>query len=225
MATSTFTQSIPAASHTLAVDQPLMLGNTQYFVQSYGKDHNYTGSSNTVITNADGYHTVIHQVTQTGMTPDPTPIAGVNQIYSKNYSPPSTSAPAADTQLFNITGAGGISQLTGNSAIANGGWCWLGGILKIWGIVPITTNPQTDTITFTSVSNTTIPFPNNCFGVQLTLIRKTEITGPVSNTATLTVYSNLPGIPAPSTTGFSYTFGSTGSGSSYSGFYWEAIGN
>ncbi len=64
-----------------------------------------------------------------------------------------------------MTGLGGISQLTGNSAAAEG-YAWLGGILIQWGKVTFGIGVG-GTVTFQMRTNC-IPFPNNLFMVNAT---------------------------------------------------------
>lgn len=207
-----YTSDIPLATNKPSVDQPNMKINTNSIRDIIGTDHLTFATATGILT--DGYHTVIHQVQQSG---DPAPIANVNQIYSKSYTPDWSAGASPDTQLFNMTGSGSVSQLTGNRAIANGGWCWLGGILKIWGIVSLSAGAgaQSGSVTFKSVSGNTIPFPNNIFGVQLTPIRSTNISN--NDSFQLAIRGT------PVKTSFNWTFSTTAV--SYTGFYWEAIGN
>lgn len=207
---ATYVQPMPSSgSELISVSQPSLSSNSTYLAENIGKDHNFTLTSNPSLSNADGYHKVIHQVKQVG---DPAAIAGVNQVYAKDFTPAYVGAPT-DTQLYNITGAGGVNQLTGNNSIANGGWSYSGsGLIYMWGRVtlPGTSNP-TGTVTFASVSGTSIPFPTSIFSVQLTL-RANSSTSQANTIAVL---------GSPSNTGFSWVF--TGS-TSYSHFYWFAIG-
>lgn len=206
-----YVQPMPSSgSELISVSQPSMSANSTYLAENIGKDHNFTLTSNTSLSNPDGYHKVIHQVTQVA---DPAAIAGVNQVYAKDFTPAYVGAPT-DTQLYNITGAGGVNQLTGNNSIANGGWSYAGsGLIYMWGRVtlPGSSNPN-GTVTFSSVSGTSIPFPNNIFSVQLTL-QANSSTGQANTIAVL---------GTPNVNGFNWVF--TGS-SSYNRFYWFAIGN
>jgi hypothetical protein len=206
---ATFTSGIPNSANTPANDQPLMLGNFNYINESYGKDHNFTNSSNTSLSNPDGYHTVIHQLLQ-GSTPPR--ITNVNQIFAKNYTPP-FSGSSTDTQLFSRTGLGVVSQLTGYQAQVSGGWQWVGGILMIWGVAPLPALNVSGTVTFTSVSGTTIPFPNAIFTIQMTLISTTFA---IPTNATLAIAGT------PTTTSFQWAYRGD---PTFNGFYWLAIGN
>ncbi len=170
-----------------------------------------------------GYHRDIHQPVfpiggQTAWNPAfvsgvPTAVSGakitgIQQLFPMNYTPAFAGA-TADTQLFSLSGEGGVSQLTGGNSIANGGWQWFGGILFIWGNGTIGGSP----ITFTAVSPTTIPFPNACFQV---------FTTPTATGANSSSYNIV--ITGKSATGFSYAF--TGSAPlNITGFSWLAIGN
>ena len=172
-----------------------------------------------------GYHRIVHQpifpiggetdwVAAAGPVRtaiEATKIAGVNQVFALNYTPPFVGA-TTDTQLFSMTGQGGISQLTGSNAIANGGWCWFGGILAIWGFNPLPVSPI-NPVVFTAVSPTTIPFPNACFQVF------TTIQGTTFATATADII-----ITAVTPTQFSWVQ-TGGSRTNMTGFSWLAIGN
>ena len=115
-----------------------------------------------------GYHTIIHQVTQTAVTA----ISGVNQVFSGvpgvltwtnmagTFTTPAI-PPGGDTQLYSLTGQGGLSQLTGSSTPVMGGvpqpgYAWISGVLLQWG------KAGSGAITFP------IAFPNYCISVQAT---------------------------------------------------------
>ena len=75
---ATYTDPEPASgAELISVSQPLITGNFTYLHESYGKDHNFTSTSNTSLSNADGYHKVAHFVTQGG---NPAAIGGVGQL-------------------------------------------------------------------------------------------------------------------------------------------------
>lgn len=199
----TYTSGIPNGPDNPSNDQPLMKTNNDNIPTFVAIDH--VGFN----TNLGGYHKIIHQ---TQNTVDPAPISGINQIYSKNYTPAYAGAPT-DTQLFAETGLGGVSQLTGHNAVANGGWQWVAGTLLIWGnVVTNFSGSNTGTVTFTAVSGTTIPFPNNCFQVFTTM-------NGISGTA------NVVQIVSKSATNFVWRFTAAAGGTSFTGFSWLAIGN
>jgi len=200
-----YTSGIPNGPDNPSNDQPDMKINNDNIPIFVAVDH--VGFN----TNLGGYHKIIHQ---TQNTVDPASIAGINQVYAKNYTPPYAGAPT-DTQLFAESGLGGVSQLTGRNSIANGGWQWVAGTLLIWGNV--TTNfaaPNFQgTVTFTAISGTTIPFPNNCFQVY------TSMNG---NSTT----PNFVQIVSKSATNFTWSFTvHSSAATSYTGFSWLAIGN
>jgi len=203
-----YTKPSPASpSSLISADQPQMTENSNYLPECIGKDHNFTNTSNTSLTNADGYHTVIHQVSQVG---DPAPITATNQIYSKSV----TFAGGTDTQLFNITGLGGVSQLTGAHAAANG-YQWIGSVLIQWGII----QPQqlkTNIVNLNANPNN-VTFPNNIFNITFGLLRPTA-TGPGSDRTYWIDQSSI------AVTGFNIINGS-GNGDVTRGFYWMAVGN
>jgi len=167
-----YNTNIPFASNSPSQDQPRMQENTNSLKSLIEIDHIGFGN------NQGGYHQDIHQPVlpiggQTAWDPvigsvgrlavEAAAIAGLQQIFPLNYTPDTTGG-TADSQLFSMTGGGGMSQLTGNSTSnATDGWCWVGGILIQWGTVTsvtITTN-----ITFKDRVPGAIPFPNNCFVV------------------------------------------------------------
>jgi hypothetical protein len=115
-----------------------------------------------------------------------------------------TIPPGGDTQLYALSGAGVLSQLTGSSQNTNG-YAWVGGILMQWGVV--TTPGTTGTVSF-ATSN--VNFPNNCFNVTLTC----RYDG-----ALFAASFSLKGLP--SKTAFVYT----GSTVNSTDLYWVAIGN
>lgn len=201
----------PIASHTLAQDQPLIESNNLYYGNTLNVDHQIgpaNGTRNDGIS-GEGYHKVVHYVTQLA---NPAPVANTGQLYTKLYTPAFSGA-SADTQLFFETALGGVAQMTGAIGLANGGWCWSSGLLFIWGKQSFTPvgGVASGTVTFTSASPTTIPFPTACFNVQLTLNSSS-----FSNGATMSVIGN------PTTTSFNWGFSGTASSTS---FFWLAIGN
>lgn len=224
-----FDPSIPDAPHNPSADQPKMLANN---VSTFGwtnVDHVQFGQTNA------GYHTKIHQPNQivggqSAWNPvsgsgvpaaiSATKISGVQQTFAMNYTPDAAGA-TADTQLFTMTGGGGISQLTGNSALSDG-WVWAGGLLFQWGT---TTNSSTSqhkfsTVLFQDAINRPggIPFPNNCFMIQATL--NVVSTGQMAASTNITIRSF-------NATQFVWVFNTSSSNGfgDYGSFNWFAIGN
>ena len=169
-----YNDSIPDAPNNPSQDQPKMQTNTNSIRSLVEIDHIGFGN------NQGGYHKTVHQPVvgiggQTSWNPivgsvgrlavEAAKILGVQQEFILNYTTDSPT-PATDTQLFSMTGKGGVSQLTGNAAQQEG-WCWCGGILLQWG--EVNSALATDTVTFKGRSGTTntIPFPNNCFGITI----------------------------------------------------------
>ena len=202
---SLYNPAVPTGTVELDEDYQNLQNNFQQLNTTYKVDHVELTDNTT----SNGFHTVIHQqknVTNTA----PAPMAGINQIYVKDITPDSTGA-TADTQLFSITGVGGISQLTGNFA-ASEGYQWIGGMLLQWGIVnlPGSSNPN-GTVTFKDRVVGAIPFPTSCFNVTLTL----QANATTGQTNSIAVLGSL------SATSFNWVF--TGS-TSYNKFYWFAVG-
>lgn len=175
-----------------------------------------------------GYHKVIHQKNQTINSQSiwipsnsgiisaiqATKITGVQQTFPLLYTPDTTGG-TQDTQLFSMTGKGGISQLTGNLATSDG-WVWVGGILLQWGsFLKVGPNwpPASTQLVFKNRVVGAIPFPNNCFVVLTTFI------GPTSATSADIC------INSKSDTDFFWQFTGSTLSASYSGFYWVAVGN
>lgn len=150
----TYTANIPFDGQTLGNSKSQVRGNFTNYFNLISVDHNAPNATN------QGYHKVIHFSNQGG---DPATIAGVGQVYTKTV----TDAYGSGPQLFYRSGGGGVSQLTGSSATANG-YAWCGGILIQWGSKTLLANGSATTITFNTTANC-INFPNNIFNVQLTM--------------------------------------------------------
>jgi hypothetical protein len=205
--TLSFFPNIPAANNDPADDQPLMLINNGSINAWVSVDH--IGFN---VTNG-GFHNIIHQVIQ---TVDPAPIVNINQIYSKLYIP-NTSAATVDTQLFNMTGLGGISQLTGNNAIQDG-YVWAGGLLFQWGIVSMSfpSGSTTGTVTFKDRVAGSIPFVNNCFIV---------LTTPLVTFLRLPTHDATVSVRQSSVNNLSFDWQFFTNSNQYIGFFWFAVGN
>jgi len=217
---ASFTPNMPTASQSLGETQQKVQDNFTVINTAFGIDHATFNDVN------EGYHTKIHSVSQGTWnpvtrvaTPAVTPTAGFQQIFPLLYTPDST-AGVQDTQLFSMTGLGGVSQLSGISA-ATEGWCWAGGLLFQWGTVNFTgsTDHQTNSIVFKgrNTTTTTIPFPTSCFMINATL--------KVASSGTLTA-SNTIAIRSLSNTGFTWVYNSSSSSGTalFPGFYWLAVG-
>lgn len=199
----TYNNLVPATNNDPSADQPQMLINTQSINSIIAVDHIGFNAGN------GGYHKVIRQQNQ--VSTDPAPIAGINQVYAKNYTPDTTGG-TADTQLFAITGVGGISQITGYSTSnSTDGWQWVGGILIQWG--QVSSPGSSGTVTFKDRVAGAIPFPNNLFVVNLTYGRNGSIsTGHEMYVDTAATFSKLQ---------FSYRALTSGNAK----MFWIAIGN
>lgn len=203
MATFTYTRNRPNPPNDPSIDAPDMQTNCNSIDEIIHVDHYSFGESN-----KDGWHRIIHQPVE-GSSPAPT--SGLTQLYSKNYTPNTNPPSSAGTQLFMTNNAGEI-QMTGTAQISNGGFAFCNGIIFQWGQVTFAAS-STGTVTFQSVTaGTSIPFPNNCFNVQATMI------GTSSSGQTIQITSK-------SNTAFNWQFTTNPSSTSYTGFYWLAIGN
>lgn len=194
MVAFTYNRDIPNPPNAPAVDVPNMQVNTNSIDDLIKVDHVSFNLAN------GGYHDVIHQNLQVA---NPAAIAGINQIYSKVPTIPAN----GDTQLFTRTGAGGISQLTGNVA-ADTGYTWCAGVLIQWG--KVTSTARTTAVSFTP------NFPTNVFNVQLTL--RLSVGGSTTSVNCVSVVDG-----SLSIAGMNVNF--TGTSANYTGFYWLAIGN
>ncbi len=221
MAQFDYTADVPGANNKPSVDQPKMKINTQSINDIIAQDHVTFNSQN------GGYHTVIHGLAQNrtrsgvgAITANfPSSMSTIQQIFGATYTPDTTGG-VSDTQLFSLTGNGGLSQITGNRATADG-WCWMGGMLVQWGTITFggsSSDHKTGTVTFKDRSTGCIPFPNNVFIVVPGL----QVASSGDTTA-----SNTIAIRDFSTTQFRYVFNSSSSTGSarYPGFYWAAVGN
>lgn len=192
----TYTAGYPPDGSSLGQTKAAIRNNLDGTFQTVAVDHvNNNGEPGG---NPAGYHTVIHQVTQSG---DPATVNGVNQVYSKTVS--------NDTALFMKSGLGVVQQLSGAfTAAAEGSVTLPGGIIMKWGEVAATIR-STGMVTFP------IQFPNNCFNVQ---------TSTSADSQSVTGFSGAT-IVAISKPSFTYTYDSDGQTSHFNGFYWFAIGN
>ncbi len=193
----TFNLGYPQDNTSLGASKTTIRNNIDGTFQAFSVDHRDQNESDA------GYHDIIHQIDQGAA---PTPIVGVNQVFS--MVPPSN-IPAGDVQLFSLTGGGGLSQLTGNLNALKG-YQWIGGVLLQWGFSPVlgATSGNGD-ITFA------IPFPTVIYNIQATV----SFTSTSNSEISLSVKNLSPG----NLTKFSYNY-NHGS-SNYDGVYFIAIGN
>jgi len=228
----TYTTNIPFSSNNPSSDQPIMEQNTNSINSVMSVDHSAFNTSDST----GGYHAIIHQpVTLQAITrswnavtrvfnPAVTNTSGLNQIIAANYTP-DTLGGVADTQLFGLTGAGGVSQLTGNS-VGTDGWCWLGGILIQWGLVNGThgsapknfNGGDTGAITFKNRVSGAIPFPSACFSVWTQFNYNSSAPSSTSGVGNVTIDTTT-----ITNTGFTWT--AITNSAKYTQFFWIAIGN
>lgn len=159
-----YTLGYPPDGSSLGQTKVTIRNNLDGTFQTVAVDHvNNNGQPGS---NPAGYHTVIHQVSQTSVST----VSNYNQLFSGvpgTLVVNGTTTPAipsnGDTQLYSLTAAGGLSQLTGNNAATNG-FAWVGGILLQWGSIAATSgNPSVNL-----ASSPNVTFPNNIFNVQVT---------------------------------------------------------
>jgi len=211
----TYTPGYPPDGSSLGQTKSTIRNNLDGTFQTLAVDHiNNNGQPGT---QPAGYHTIIHQVPQVSVAT----VSGYNQVFS---GVPGTlivngvTTPAipsnGDTQLYSLTGAGGLSQLTGYNAAQNG-YMWVGGLLLQWGRKTLTgSQGERATILFNTAN---VNFPNNVFNMQATLICKAGGTGSSDNTLSI-VNGSI------SNTSFQYQYNGNGGGN-YPAFFWLAIGN
>lgn len=218
--TISYNNDVPAGPNNPSVDQPQMLLNTQAINSIIAVDH---AGFNTASTDPSGYHEIIHQIEQgtwdaITRTGAPSATTGFNEVFALLDTPDSAGA-VQDTQLFNVTSNGFISQLTGSLA-GNDGYVWAGGLLFQWGFTTTVSTGSfasgvaTGTVVFKNRVADAIPFPNNCYIV----IPSVFYSGAQPNGAG-SVNINDSTI---SNTSFQWRFNSNSG--SYTGFYWIAIG-
>jgi len=153
----TYTPGYPPDGSSLGQTKSTIRNNLDGTFQTLGIDHvNNNGSPGT---NPAGYHTVIHQVTQTSVAT----IAGVNQVFSGvpgtlvvDGTTTSFVPNNSDTQLYALTAGGALAQLTGYYPTGNG-YAWAGGILFQWGTFTMGSDIHSQAV------NYPIPFPKNVF--------------------------------------------------------------
>lgn len=201
---ASYTDPEPASgAELISVSQPLITGNFTYLKESFGKDHNFTSTSNPSPNNPDGYHTVVHFLNQ---LVNPPATAGVGKTFTVTV--------AGDQQLVYESGNGLITQLTGPvQPNAVGGYTIIPGAAVIqWGTVTAAFAPGA-----TGTVNFPIVFPTAVF-VVLTSTAFTTATPSNSNPATV-AYDTA----TLSTALFNWKFLSASN--SYTQFSWIAIGN
>jgi hypothetical protein len=207
MSIPAYTKGYPPDGSSLGQTKVVIRDNLDGTFETLNVDHvNNNGQPGS---QPAGYHTIIHEVSQANVST----VANYNQVFSgvpgtltitNGMSTVTTPAipPSGDTQLYSLSGAGVLSQLTGFSATTNG-YAWVGGILLQWGVV--TSPPNSGSVTFP------VAFPTNApFFIDITLDSSfVQNTTPVINSGV-----------APTKTAFSYLVPGA-----LPKFYWFAIGN
>lgn len=208
----TYNTNIPTGTVPLNLDYINIRNNFSALNTIFGVDHVVYTSTEVPA----GYHTVLHLVPP---SVDPSPVTGYGVFYNKLYN----DGINTDTSLIFLTSLGKRIQLTRNvtpRANTNGYSFWPGpannngAILTQWGVV---NSVSSGTVTF-ATSN--IDFPNNCFNVTTQPFYNGS-SAPGSR-ATVAIKINVDSMTMKPT-GFSWTF--LTDSSSWSGFYWTAIGN
>jgi len=200
----TYTPGYPPDGSSLGQTKAVIRNNLDGTFQTLGIDHvNNNGQPGS---QPAGYHTLIHQVTQTSISTE----TGYNQIFSGvpgtlvvNAGTTSAVPNDGDTQFYSLSSLGTLTQLTGYKASTNG-YCWAGGILFQWGRFSSSGGAG-------QIVTLPIPFPNNFFNAQATMLRNSSNIDVIYSTTNPTA-----GIVSQ------ITFRDTSSGNP---FYWFAIGN
>lgn len=194
-----FSTTIPATANNPSNDQPTMLTNNVSDAGIWNIDH--YGYNN----NLGGWHNVIHIPQITGNanpTPTTTP-ALAGQVYARTIS--------GDLELFYESPLGIVSQLTAAGITPSpgvNGYSYLpGGIIIQWGVVASTA--------LSGTANFNIPFPNQCFNIQLT-----TVTSAVSNHA-----NGIYIVGAVTSSNTFFTWNQADPATAQTGFLWLAIGN
>lgn len=152
MAIPTFTPGYPLDGSSLGNTKATIRNNIDGTFQTLEIDH--IDNNGNPGSQPAGYHKVIHQVTQTNVDT----VTGVNQLFSGVpgtlvvNSTPTTNVPVGgDTQLYSLSGAGILSQLTG-AVLATPGYVVVSGLLIQWGSFNNSTgtNPISFTPNFSS---------------------------------------------------------------------------
>ncbi len=200
----TFTAGYPPDGSSLGQTKSTIRNNIDGTFQTVAIDH--VDNNGQPGSQPAGYHKIIHEVSQTSVAT----VANYNQIFSGvpgtlivNGVTTPTIPTGGDTQLYSLTGAGVLSQLTGSSKTTNG-YAWVGGILLQWGFDSFT-GSQNPAPSFPVV------FPNACLNIQLTILN-TNTTVPAAWRLTTQ--------PSASTSGFTSNVQASGN----STLFWFAIG-
>lgn len=199
---SLYNPAVPTGLIPLDQDYRNVQKNFSQANTSFGVDHVPFAT-----TPNNGYHRTIRQIPRAAPDPlDPLPITGINQLYTKTVS--------GDTQLFAMTGDGGISQLTGYNANVRG-WQYIGGVLLQWGGKSIPSGVQNNTVVVTFTDSGGIDFSSTPYNVQLCFITNSSPSS--SSNAEIAVQGSL------SSTGFTVRSNQNTAGA-YPSFYWFCIG-
>jgi hypothetical protein len=194
MSALTYYQNIPASGDDPTLSQPQLQTNTNSVFTITAVDHIGYGATN------GGYHTIIHQ----GNSNEPTTKPSINQVYAQTDG--------TDTILYNKSGDGQVSRLTGHLD-DSAGFQWIGGALIMWGTDTTAFGAGNGTGSVLFSSYTGLPNFTNGYNVQIT-----PSYGGTDPTNRMTIAAkNL------TTTGFTYAY--SAGGGNYVGFYWTAIGN
>jgi hypothetical protein len=208
MVIPTYTPGYPPDGSSLGQTKSTIRNNLDGTFETLAIDHiNNNGQPGS---QPAGYHTIIHQVPQSSVST----VTGYNQVFSgvpgtlivNGVTTPTIPA-SGDQQLYSLSGAGVLSQLTGlaNTQTVTGGigYAWLCGVLMQWGY---TTNSTGNIgVSFP------VPFPNNVFNVQATALRAT---GKFSTDFSVTSVVNS-----------GFTINNANSSTTGLAYYWFAIGN
>lgn len=230
---SSFQPGIPTGFLNLDVDYKNIQDNFQQLDTTFGVGHT-TYSNNTA---QNGYHTNIQMIPNSNTTTNPpnnqpviapAAIAGYGQLFSAEIN----DGINVDEALYWLSGGNKLTQLTRNftpviNASGSRGVTFLpGGYIFQWGFQRgthgggnQTFNPgDTGTITF-SANTPNIAFPNNFFTAWTQMDYDSGIGVPASTSAFIISIDN------GTQDKLHFDWAASGSGGSYTRFFWFALGN
>src|SRR5271163_4949800 len=173
MPIATFNRGYPPDGYSLGNTKVVIRNNLDGTFDTLAVDH--VNNNGIPGSNPPGYHTLIHQITQTNVKT----LADYNQVFSGipgvlevNSVVTPAIPPGGDTQLYNLTASGVLTQLTGGlfDAVNGNGYASISGLLIQWGRITglsgsWPTSPQTLNFVTENVN-----FPTESFIVLTTFI-------------------------------------------------------
>jgi hypothetical protein len=199
----TFQPSIPQPGDLLSKSQLDLLNNMGALNAAFGIDH----TPFSVATNS-GYHKAIHMIPQEV----PLAVTGIDQLFSQKFD----DGYANDTMLYQLTGGNLLTQLTRNIApkANDNGYTYLpGGFILQWGFINTPPTSSYQTLTF---STNNIKFTSNCYLI---------LTQPYGSATPSSGAAATVEIRGSTVNNLSFQWAFITTSSSFTGFYWAALGN